>query len=71
MVTGSVYSAYSADESPSAVPISNENVNSPSEISNHFGTISYQKAGSVIRMMHHLLGNTAFANGLNSYLVTK
>ncbi|XP_068631136.1 membrane alanyl aminopeptidase-like [Battus philenor] len=68
LVIGSVYSAYDADNSPDSAPITNENVNSPAEISGHFGTITYQKAGSVIRMIHHLMGDDAFKYGLNAYL---
>ncbi|CAD0197373.1 unnamed protein product [Chrysodeixis includens] len=68
LVIGSVYSAYSADSSSSSAPITNNNVNSPAEISGHFGTITYQKAGSVIRMIHHLIQDDAFKHGLNSYL---
>lgn len=68
LVIGSVHSAYDADSDPDSAPITNNNVNSPAEISGHFGTISYQKAGSVIRMMHHLIGDDAFRYGLNSYL---
>ncbi|GBP46436.1 Membrane alanyl aminopeptidase [Eumeta japonica] len=67
-VISSVYAAYVADEVPEAAAITNENVNSPEEISAHFGTISYQKAGSVIRMIHHLIGDEAFKYGLNIYL---
>ncbi|XP_072939870.1 putative aminopeptidase-2 [Epargyreus clarus] len=70
LVTGSVYSAYDADDNPDSPPISNDNVNSPAEISGHFGTVTYQKAGSVIRMMHHLLGDDAFKLGLHTYLET-
>ncbi|XP_045519265.1 membrane alanyl aminopeptidase-like [Pieris brassicae] len=68
LVIGSVYAAYDADEKSDAVPISNNNVNSPEEISSHFGTITYQKAGSVIRMIHHFMGNDAFKFGLHTYL---
>ncbi|XP_053604250.1 membrane alanyl aminopeptidase-like [Plodia interpunctella] len=68
LVTGSMYAAYDADNAPTSPPISNEDVNSPAEISGHFGTITYQKAGSVIRMIHHLVGDEAFKFGLNSYL---
>nr|QEV86803.1 aminopeptidase N8 [Chilo suppressalis] len=70
LVTGSVYAAYDADDSPTSPPITNNDVNSPAEISGHFGTITYQKAGSVIRMMHHLLGDDAFKIGLNTYLTS-
>lgn len=68
LVTGSVYSAYEADDNGKAAPINNVDVNSPAEISGHFGTITYQKAGSVIRMMHHLLGDDGFKIGLQTYL---
>ncbi|CAK1546280.1 unnamed protein product [Leptosia nina] len=68
LIIGSVYAAYDADDKPESVPATNIDVNSPAEISDHFGTITYQKAGSVIRMMHHFLGNDAFKYGLNSYL---
>ncbi|KAM3967291.1 membrane alanyl aminopeptidase [Aphomia sociella] len=68
LVTGSVYNAYNADDSASSPPISYENVNTPAEISGHFGTITYQKGGTIIRMIHHLIGDEAFKTGLNIYL---
>ncbi|XP_049870025.1 membrane alanyl aminopeptidase-like [Pectinophora gossypiella] len=68
LVTGSVYSAYDVDDTADAPPISNNDVYSPAEISGHFGIITYQKAGSVIRMMHHFIGDNAFILGLNIYL---
>lgn len=71
LVTGSVYDGYSADESPSSPAITNNNVNSPAEISAHFGKITYQKAGSIIRMIHHLVGDEAFKFGLHAYLTAK
>lgn len=71
LVTGSVYAAYDADQIPDAAAITNNNVNSPAEISAHFGTVTYQKAGSVIRMIHHLLGDAAFKYGLSNYLRSK
>lgn len=70
LVIGSVWTAYDADNSPSSAAITND-VNSPEEISAHFSGISYQKAGSVIRMIHHLIGDDAFKLGLNSYLTAK
>ena len=71
LVIGSVHSALSADEDPESPAITNNNVNSPAEISGHFGTITYQKGGSVIRMIHHLIGDNAFKMGLNAYLTEK
>lgn len=46
-------------------------VNDPDEISEIFDTISYAKGASVIRMMHHFLGETVFKAGLTSYLLAK
>lgn len=71
LVTGTLYTAYDADDNSKAVPISNINVNSPTEISSHFGTITYQKGGTIVRMMHHLLGDDGFQMGLRNYLETK
>ncbi|XP_047984433.1 membrane alanyl aminopeptidase-like [Leguminivora glycinivorella] len=68
LVTGSVYDGYNADESPTSPAITNNEVNSPAEIHGHFGKITYQKAGSIIRMVHHLIGDDAFKLGLQSYL---
>ncbi|VVD01643.1 unnamed protein product [Leptidea sinapis] len=70
LVIGSVYAALDADDDSDSVPITNNNVNSPAEISGHFGTITYQKAGSIIRMMHHFIGDEAFKQGLHLYLET-
>ncbi|XP_039749724.1 membrane alanyl aminopeptidase-like isoform X2 [Pararge aegeria] len=69
LIIGSVYTALDADDVPDSPPITNNNVNSPDEISGHFGSITYQKAGSVIRMIHHLIGDNAFKSGLNAYLM--
>ncbi|XP_050343244.1 membrane alanyl aminopeptidase-like isoform X2 [Nymphalis io] len=68
LVIGSVHSAYDADSTPDSPAISKNNVNTPAEIEGHFSKITYQKAGSVIRMMHHLIGDDAFKFGLNAYL---
>ena len=34
-----------------------------------FGTFSYQKGGSIVRMMEHILTKETFNKGLTSYLV--
>ncbi|XP_015604740.1 aminopeptidase N [Cephus cinctus] len=47
----------------------NANVKSPTEIRSIFDSISYAKAGSVIRMMEHVIGTPVFKTGLNNYLV--
>ncbi|CAG2063687.1 unnamed protein product, partial [Timema podura] len=59
--------ALAADCLESSHPMTNL-VNSPADISSIFDSISYAKAGSVIRMMSHFLSTNIFKAGLNTYL---
>lgn len=43
-------------------------VNHPSDIDEIFDVISYHKGASVIRMLHHYIGDVDFRNGMSSYL---
>lgn len=43
-------------------------VGHPSEIDEIFDEISYNKGASVIRMLHHYLGDDDFRKGMNNYL---
>ncbi|MBW3538612.1 M1 family metallopeptidase [Candidatus Parcubacteria bacterium] len=43
-------------------------VEDPAEISEIFDAISYQKGASVIRMLHHYIGEEPFKRGLHNYL---
>lgn len=43
-------------------------VGHPSEIDEIFDEISYNKGASVIRMLHHYIGEADFRNGMNIYL---
>nr|CAD7396258.1 unnamed protein product [Timema cristinae] len=61
--------ALAADCLESSHPMTNL-VNSPADISSIFDSISYAKAGSVIRMMSHFLSTSIFKAGLNTYLNT-
>jgi len=42
--------------------------NTPAEISAKFGTISYSKGGSVLRMLSHIITPDTFQKGVQSYL---
>lgn len=55
------------DQLPSSHAMS-FNVNSPSEISGSFDTISYDKGGSVLRMVEHMIGSINFHLALQDYL---
>lgn len=46
-------------------------VNTYDEISDRFGSISYNKGASVIRMFEHVLGHEAFIKALRKYLKAK
>ncbi|KAK9296119.1 hypothetical protein QLX08_009757 [Tetragonisca angustula] len=59
--------AFTADVVENQRPM-NHKVNTPQEISSLFDNIAYQKSGSVIRMMSHILGEENFQNGLRRYL---
>ena len=61
-----VYSMNS-DALKSSHPI-NVEVNNPEEIEQIFDEISYGKGGSILRMIHHYVGDENFRKGLSSYL---
>ncbi|XP_015127623.1 aminopeptidase N [Diachasma alloeum] len=62
--------AFPGDSVSTAVDM-NYDVNSPAEIKAKFNTISYQKAGSVIRMINHVVGEKNFKAALQAYLKAK
>ncbi|XP_017845078.2 LOW QUALITY PROTEIN: glutamyl aminopeptidase [Drosophila busckii] len=45
-----------------------QKVESPDEIAAIFDTISYEKAGSILRMLENLVGSTKFEQAVTSYL---
>nr|ADK11712.1 aminopeptidase N [Sitophilus oryzae] len=44
------------------------NASSPAQISSKFGSITYNKGGSVLRMVEKILGTETWKSGLNTYL---
>ncbi|KAH0552187.1 hypothetical protein KQX54_006650, partial [Cotesia glomerata] len=66
-VVEQLQTSFSEDGLPSSHPMSH-NVNSPAEISNIFDTISYSKAGSILRMIEKNFGSNLFYAALNDYL---
>lgn len=69
-VVEQLQSAFGADSLDNSLPLSYD-VNSPEEIADRFGTISYNKGASVIRMVEHTLGHNTFIAGLRKYLKDK
>ncbi|XP_021937637.1 puromycin-sensitive aminopeptidase-like protein isoform X1 [Zootermopsis nevadensis] len=66
-VVRDLQSALAADALSTSHPIT-QFVDSPNSIRSIFDTISYEKAGSVIRMMEHFLTTEVFKEGLKRYL---
>ncbi|XP_060525053.1 aminopeptidase N-like [Cylas formicarius] len=58
------------DDVPSAAPLSSKDadVNSPAEADKKFDDITYDKGGSVIRMIKYAIGEEVFQEGLRNYL---
>lgn len=70
-VVDQVQNVFIEDSLEASLPLSYENVNTPAEIQDRFGGISYSKGGSVIRMIQHALGHDIFQTALRKYLKTK
>ncbi|TRY82592.1 hypothetical protein DNTS_030590 [Danionella cerebrum] len=62
--------AFAVDSLTSSHPLSRkeEEVNTPSEISEMFNTISYSKGAAVLKMLSEFLTEAVFAKGLRNYL---
>ncbi|MGC9204863.1 MAG: M1 family metallopeptidase [Candidatus Micrarchaeia archaeon] len=63
-----VESAFAIDQLHSTHPISVK-VNSPAEIESIFDEISYEKGGTVLRMIENYVGSEVFRKGLHNYLL--
>jgi len=61
------HSIFANDALLSAQSLTSES-NTPAEISAKFGTITYSKGGSVLRMLSHVLTPQTFQKGLQRYL---
>jgi tricorn protease interacting factor F2/3 len=64
---GSVNEAFSLDALKTSHPIEVE-IKKPSEIREIFDDISYDKGGTILRMLEDFIGADAFQSGLRSYL---
>lgn len=66
-VVEQVHTAFGADSSASSHALSHD-VNTPKEIRSIFDTITYNKGGSILRMIEKSYGTEIFYNSLTSYL---
>uniref|UniRef100_A0A0K8WLP7 Aminopeptidase n=3 Tax=Bactrocera latifrons TaxID=174628 RepID=A0A0K8WLP7_BACLA len=67
-IVDQVQSVMNMDSTNSTNPMSDENTNTPSDLSRMFNSISYNKGASVIRMVRHAIGEENFKKSLNDYL---
>ena len=67
-VSGYMEAALRADASPSTVALVSPGVASPADISAHFGGPTYNKGGSLLRMIRGLLGEAGFQTACRSFL---
>ncbi|XP_019763227.2 aminopeptidase N [Dendroctonus ponderosae] len=57
-------------EAYTGVPALRSNASTPSEISGKFGTYTYNKGASVLRMIEHILGRETFKDGIRLYIAS-
>ncbi|XP_041649436.1 aminopeptidase N-like [Cheilinus undulatus] len=72
IILDEVHKVFAVDALASSHPLTcrEDEVKTPAQISEMFGTISYSKGASVIRMLSEFLSEPVFARGLSSYLNT-
>lgn len=70
-VVDQVQNVFTEDSLEASLPLSYDNINTPAEIQDRFGGISYSKGGSVIRMIQHAIGHDTFIAALRNYLKKK
>lgn len=63
-------SVFGVDSLENTLPLSHD-ANTPIEVKERFGDISYTKGASVIRMFNHTLGHDVFLAGIRNYLKQK
>ncbi|XP_073817389.1 membrane alanyl aminopeptidase [Musca autumnalis] len=69
-VVDQIQAVMSMDSTNSTNPMSDENTNTPADLSRMFNSISYNKGGTFIRMVKYVMGEENFKNSLREYLAT-
>lgn len=69
-VVDQLHLALSVDSLENTHPMSHT-VNTPEEVKSVFDSISYNKGGSVIRMIEHAIGSEKFKSAIRDYLKAK
>lgn len=69
-IVDSMQTVFPVDSVENSLPL-NYDANTSDELHARFGSITYTKGASVIRMFSHILGNDKFIFGLRNYLKQK
>lgn len=67
-VVDQIHTVFTMDATNNTNPMTDETAASPDDLSRMFNSISYNKGGSVIRMIKHAMGEEAFQKSLQDYL---
>ena len=67
-VVDQIHTVMTMDATNSTNPMSDENTNTPADLSRMFNSISYNKGASFIRMVKHAMGEDSFRKSLQNYL---
>lgn len=70
-VVDQIQAVMSMDSTFNTNPLSDNNTNTPADLSRMFNSISYNKGASFIRMVKYVLGEQQFQNSLREYLKTQ
>ncbi|KAJ1527772.1 hypothetical protein ONE63_007727 [Megalurothrips usitatus] len=68
--TNRAHSALEADALEHSPPLTKDDIQTPEQIEDHFGTITYSKGSNVHYMLMNVLGEDLYRQGLNSYLTS-
>ncbi|XP_052127541.1 aminopeptidase A-like [Frankliniella occidentalis] len=68
--TSRVQSALDADSLEHSPPLTKDDIQTPDQIEDHFGVITYSKGSNIHYMLLNILGTTVYRNGLQNYLST-
>lgn len=70
IIIDQMYTAFDDDSLESSWPM-NYDAHTPEELQNKYGTITYNKGASVIRMFNHTLGDEIFTAAIRRYIKEK
>ena len=65
-----MYTAFDDDSLENSWSL-NHDAQTPDELTNKYGTITYNKGGSIFRMFNHTMGDSKFTAGIRRFIKEK